>query len=583
MHLRISIPLLGGLLLAGAAAPALSSTPPFPIDQLEAFYEAMNGDSWYRNDNWLDKDIPPCDWYGIRCPASLSPPTITSIGLRDNNLIGNLDDVADVLIDLVEPATGSFIDLGHNHIIGSLPQTLLLSDVERLILRHNQISGELPDVTPAPGNMHLDLSHNKLQGQVPDGLMEGTLEDLNLSNNNLSGPLPDITPHETGLRSLALSGNRIEGPLDALARHTELRWLNLSDNRFEGPFPGPLLALEELSGLNLSGNDFSGPLPSELTDLERIWPNAHSLGGIDLCWNDFEVNDEALDQWLREYHVGVEYERCFGVQRQPLDVTVSGSWFQPSRSGEGSTLQLLDNGDALIYWFTYTRFGNQMWLFGTVSEPDLDGPTIAFSTLYRPEGFPTTDGSMVFDLVRRGQWRYDRRIDGRLAGLQVYDINISTSGFEPQPVGLRVDHTPLSRINGTRCDDDPKLPDISGVWHNPDHDMDGFLVEMMASGQVLVYWFTWVPDTTLQAWMMGVGDLAGDGHVIIDELHRPTGTRFGDDFDPEEITRPVWGQLELAFDDDDTGHAWWTSESEDWESGDRALERLTRPMLPECD
>jgi hypothetical protein len=33
----------------------------------------------------------------------------------------------------------------------------------------------------------------------------------------------------------------------------------------------------------------------------------------------------------------------------------SGSWYSPERSGEGFTLQILDNGSALALWFTYPR------------------------------------------------------------------------------------------------------------------------------------------------------------------------------------------------------------------------------------
>lgn len=46
-------------------------------------------------------------------------------------------------------------------------------------------------------------------------------------------------------------------------------------------------------------------------------------------------------------------------------VGISGAWYDPDRSGEGFQIQILDGDRGLIYWFTYDRDGNQMWLIGT--------------------------------------------------------------------------------------------------------------------------------------------------------------------------------------------------------------------------
>src|SRR5258706_8828878 len=49
----------------------------------------------------------------------------------------------------------------------------------------------------------------------------------------------------------------------------------------------------------------------------------------------------------------------------------SGTWFAPERSGEGISLQILDNGSALALWFTYPpagAAGQQAWIYAQ------DGP-----------------------------------------------------------------------------------------------------------------------------------------------------------------------------------------------------------------
>jgi hypothetical protein len=37
-----------------------------------------------------------------------------------------------------------------------------------------------------------------------------------------------------------------------------------------------------------------------------------------------------------------------------IDSGVSGSWYTPSRSGEGFFIEALADGEVLIYWFTYS-------------------------------------------------------------------------------------------------------------------------------------------------------------------------------------------------------------------------------------
>ncbi len=46
-------------------------------------------------------------------------------------------------------------------------------------------------------------------------------------------------------------------------------------------------------------------------------------------------------------------------------VTRSGSYFDPSHSGEGIIVQVLTNGLVVVMWFTYDKNGKQMWMQGT--------------------------------------------------------------------------------------------------------------------------------------------------------------------------------------------------------------------------
>src|SRR5688572_7642092 len=54
---------------------------------------------------------------------------------------------------------------------------------------------------------------------------------------------------------------------------------------------------------------------------------------------------------------------------------MSGSWFSPDRSGEGFTLQVLDNGTVHALWFTYPPPGSpaqQAWIYASGGRIEAD-------------------------------------------------------------------------------------------------------------------------------------------------------------------------------------------------------------------
>jgi hypothetical protein len=61
----------------------------------------------------------------------------------------------------------------------------------------------------------------------------------------------------------------------------------------------------------------------------------------------------------------------------------SGSWYDPTHSGEGYVLQLLDDLRALVYWFSYGPDGARRWFFG---EGVIEGERLVFETMYTTTG-----------------------------------------------------------------------------------------------------------------------------------------------------------------------------------------------------
>ena len=551
-------------------AQALSPTPTEPDDALlPALYEALDGNNWINNDGWLDPDLHWCDWYGVSCGQDeLGNVEFSSLNLAGNGLNGSLsDEIIEYFgSDATLPADN--LDLSDNAIEGALGR---IPTFPRYVnLSNNQLSGRLPEFAQNP---------NITSGER----LPSPIESLNLSNNLLSGMIPD---------AFVGSDNR----------YLDLMFLDLSNNQLEGSIEPALEAMKaglpdnlgtRNRGLWLADNAFSGELdPAWFEDLE--------LGSINLCWNPIEINDPDLDAWIAERHWGGDQNQCLGRERLALDPTVSGSWYDIHRPGEGLSVMLLDNGTPLVYWFSHISFNRQLWLFNT---GHTDETTIRLEPLNRTRGeFDKGFNDLEFAIFGGGALRLDRVGPERLhaefqIGYTGYDL--SQPGdvqitWPPFPdVGFRSDHYQLTRLAGSRCDNQQPMQWASGAWFNPDRVGEGFVVEVIEDGRGLVYWFSYTPSGTnregtlarsgdWQTWMFGVGQFVGDA-LIIEDLFQPRDTAFGMPGDIEGVQNIPFGKLTMQFFDDLSGDIDFVSQTAGYESANYSIERLARPVLAECE
>ncbi|MFC3193911.1 M14 family zinc carboxypeptidase [Marinicella sediminis] len=68
--------------------------------------------------------------------------------------------------------------------------------------------------------------------------------------------------------------------------------------------------------------------------------------------------------------------------------TITGSWYDPERDGEGFHIEYLNNGTALFLWYTFGPDGSKKWFQGSggvVTESD-DNINVVFDTVVRTEG-----------------------------------------------------------------------------------------------------------------------------------------------------------------------------------------------------
>ena len=146
---------------------------------------------------------------------------------------------------------------------------------------------------------------------------------------------------------------------------------------------------------------------------------------------------------------------------------------------------------------------------------------------------------------------------------------------------------PDAILDASRVPGDPNAfwagPWASGAWFSPQRSGEGVVLEYLEDGRALAIWFTYPPVGAAgsQAWL-----LASEGHVDgavlrFDAVLRPTGARFGDAFDPAQVSYEAWGTLEIEFADCDQATLRWQG-PEGWGSGSYPVQRLSRLKEIDC-
>jgi hypothetical protein len=104
-------------------------------------------------------------------------------------------------------------------------------------------------------------------------------------------------------------------------------------------------------------------------------------------------------------------------------------------------------------------------------------------------------------------------------------------------------------IGGYEVQDGPDIGAAqSGAFFDSGRDGEGIFVEMLGGGFALVYVFTYTPDGSGQAWILGVGSVVGNS-IVIDDIQITRGGIFGEDFDPDTVVRESWGSFSVSFPD----------------------------------
>jgi YVTN family beta-propeller protein len=273
-----------------------------------------------------------------------------------------------------------------------------------------------------------------------------------------------------------------------------------------------------------------------------------------------------------------------------IDQGISGNWYDPDHSGEGWFVELLNENQALVYWFTYTPPGEggnqaQAWIGGV---GEINGSSIVVQAA---ETHITTGPPFGPDFdpnqVERHPWgKFVLSFSDCDSGLMYYQAD------DPDYGNGSLDLVRLTTIGTLGCgnednaapqtqaeDDFAVTPAFSGAWYDPSHDGEGWLLEILADGRALLAWFTYNPQGK-QAWFYNLGTV--EGNTIIFDLLIPSGTDFGPTFDPNEVSLPPWGTATFIFDNCNSGSMSYDSPLPGYGSGSLGLTRLTNLSGQEC-
>uniref|UniRef100_M4CPV4 Protein kinase domain-containing protein n=1 Tax=Brassica campestris TaxID=3711 RepID=M4CPV4_BRACM len=159
-----------------------------------------------------------------------------------------------------------------------------LSNLTVLALSHNEMSGELPDLSKLDHLHMLDLRENRFDSELP--LLPKSLVTVLLSKNSFSGEVSRCFDGLSQLQHLDLSFNQLTGaPSRFLFSLANISYLDLASNKLSGKLPVDLTCGGKLGFVDLSNNRLVGTIPSCLGGssgerVVKLGGNCLSIDGV---------------------------------------------------------------------------------------------------------------------------------------------------------------------------------------------------------------------------------------------------------------------------------------------------------------
>ena len=236
---------------------------------------------------------------------------------------------------------------------------------------------------------------------------------------------------------------------------------------------------------------------------------------------------------------------------QTFTGSMSGSWWDPTRSGEGQLLAFETVGArsvAFLSYFTYDASGRAMWLVGnadyapgatSISIPLFTGSGARFGGAFRTGDVRiAAAGTATLEFVSCAQMRL------RYAGAESFDLALQRlvgplTGVDC-PSGAPPRRSASSTFGGP----------MSGAWWNAARSGEGQVVAFETVGArnvVFFAYFTYDADGS-PAWLVGNTDYRTGAASLSIPLFRAAGARFGRAFRPTDVRLSPAGHAVLDYD-----------------------------------
>ena len=489
--------------------------------------------------------------YRFTIPESELPGTTLSAQISLSNTVSSdlpsivssdLPNIVSVTITVEEPLAQSTA-IPNSLNLSGVPGQTVSSDflVEGSFPVDFSVSGVGGDVTPNP---MMSTGNATYRFTIPESELPGTTLSAQISlSNTVSSDLPNIVSITITVEEPIISADDTPETANQLERDSaQTHNFERQGDEDWFTFAGEV---NEQSGQPGTDEIFRRQFSIRLFNLGSLSTPIVEIYDTDGEFLMLSIDTRGVDDTILSFIVPVDGNYFVRVFNSSPDFGLNTEYSLELTSAS-SILSAIIEGKVI------DKGNNDQPLEGVIVSPKPNGLSVK-----------TNASGMYVTFLNLGTFDLEADLDG-------YDrstVNITIENSE----GQQVDDIALTPIQdgGNQIEVDSSF---SGAWYDLTHDGEGFLLEILADNEVVIYWFTY--DTSgNQAWIQGFGDINGNT-ISITKAIIPTGGIFGPDFDPDNVVRTPWGSLTFIFNDCNTGVVSYTGIPE-FSSGSLNLQRLT--------
>ncbi len=245
------------------------------------------------------------------------------------------------------------------------------------------------------------------------------------------------------------------------------------------------------------------------------------------------------------------------------------------RGGEGSFVEILANGQAIISFYTYSLDGTSLaWFMGLGR---VVGNSIVIDEMQRVTGGVFGAGFDEASIVRTtvgGMSMVFPECDGTANPGRLNFTARSDSGLEH----LLNDANRLTFV--VNCDGTKGAnAQRSGAFFALGRSGEGIFVQWLSDGRVVLVFYTFDAAGNPFWTTSDIGNTVVNGNTVTaNMLYAMNKTKFGANFEPAEVTMAPWCTFTLTFTDDDSFNFAHNSEVAGFTPGNHAYVRITQPL-----